>query len=71
MMGCCQCCCANYGPPYPAGTFRVEYPYYPVPVPASRGAAVPDLPADATLAQTVGTVNALLASLRAAGVIEE
>ena len=71
MAGCCQCCCADYGPPYPPGTFRVEYPYYPVPAAAPRGVAVPDAAADATPEQTIGTLNALIASLRGAGVIAE
>lgn len=34
------------------------------------GAAVADLSADSDLADVIGTVNALLASLRAAGLLE-
>jgi len=55
----CSCWAFNYlstGPTGPAGTI-------------TPGPAVADLAATATLAEVIGTVNTLLASLRAAGVI--
>ncbi|MBQ1264134.1 MAG: hypothetical protein IIY04_01795 [Oscillospiraceae bacterium] len=73
------------GPPYPAGTFAPSGGYPgPIPGPAGPAgpegpqgpagevipaAAVADLAATAELADVITTVNALLASLRAAGLL--
>ena len=73
------------GPPYPAGTFAPSGGYpVPIPGPAGPAgpegpqgpagevipaAAVADLAATAELADVITTVNALLASLRAAGLL--
>ena len=57
------------GPEGPVGPQGPEGPQGPAGV-VTPGAPVADLNAEATLTDVIGTVNALLASLRAAGLLE-
>lgn len=68
MCNCQCCCCSTAGPPYPAGTFTVTPPPITV-LPFTPAAAVPDVPAGSSLSDVITSFNALLASLRAAGLL--
>lgn len=70
----CQVCVGPpgpRGPMGPRGLTGADGPPGPPGIPHTPGAAVDDLPCTASLPDIIATVNELLASLRAAGVIED